>query len=90
MKRSQLPTMADRPTAREFDDWASKKITESFHRIQRGKEKVKDVEYIERSNDSSLKAKNNFFIVALFMVVVGFFYATHTNELTYEKLKKKT
>lgn len=88
MVKSQPPEMSDRLTARDFDSWASSKITESFQHQQYIKSVIKD----RKEDEEQTEARGIQYGVAVFMgciiICINFYYQNQHDRLHETEMKK--
>lgn len=92
MVKSQPPEMSDRMTARDFDTWSSKTITQSFQHHQYMKDVIKNREEDEQ-HMSARETQMGFVIIIAFMIIcINFYYQFEhdgTHEIEFKKHREK-
>ncbi|XP_055308305.1 dnaJ homolog subfamily C member 4 [Sitodiplosis mosellana] len=89
MVKSQPPEMSDRMTARDFDNWASNKITQSFQHQQYIKRMVKNREEDERQMTTRGEQYGYLIVICTLVICMNIYYQYEHNRQHDVVLSKK-
>lgn len=93
MVKSQPPAMANRVSAREFDEWSARQISESFERTQRVRELVRNRQMDQKEAIAKAKHMGYLYYIGIMVICGTIIYewlheSAHDAELRQKNQKK--